>query len=81
MENQAQNSKCIMNKMLMVLYQERNQNVKTEIQENAEKVYRSEISTHSQQEEIERGCKEEREGSPVPIFSPLSFRILRMLVG
>ena len=37
---------------------------------------------HSQQEEeIERGCEEEREGSLVPIFSPLNFRIVKMLTG
>ena len=28
-----------------------------------------------------REVEEEREGSPVPIFLPLSFRIVRMLVG
>ena len=39
------------------------------MQENAEKVHRSETSTHSQQEEkIEKGCNEEREGFLVPIF-------------
>ena len=39
-------------------------------------------STHSQQEEeIQRSCEEEREGSHVPIFPPLSYKIMRMLVG
>ena len=33
------------------------------------------------EEEIERGCEEEREGSPVPIFPPLRFRIVRMFLG
>ena len=28
-----------------------------------------------------RDCKEERAGSPVPIFPPLRFRIMRMLMG
>ena len=38
--------------------------------------------THSQrEEEIEKGCEEEREGSPVPIFPPLRFRIVRMFPG
>ena len=56
-----------------------NQNTTIEIQENIEKVHRSEISTHRQQEEeIERGCEKEREGSPVPIFPLPSFRIVRM---
>ena len=51
-------------------------------QENAEKVCRSKTSTHNQQEEeIERDCEKEREGSHVPIFSPLNFRIVRMIVG
>jgi len=31
--------------------------------------------------EIKRGCEEEREGSPVHMFSPPSFEIVRMLVG
>ena len=44
------------------------------------KVYKSETSTHSQwEEEIRRGCEEEREGSPILIFPPLNFRIMRML--
>ena len=34
----------------MVLLQERNQNAITEIQENIEKVHKSETSTHNQQE-------------------------------
>ena len=39
----------------------------------------SETSTHShQEEEIERGCEEEKEGSPVPIFPPLRFSIVKM---
>ena len=42
----------------------------------------SETSTHShQEEEIERGCEEEREGFPVPIFPPLRFRIVKMFPG
>ena len=66
----------------MVLSQERNQNAITEIQENAEKVYKSETLTHSQQEEeIERGFEEDREGFPVPIFPLLNFRIVRMFAG
>ena len=70
------------NKRLMMLKQERNQNAITEIQENAEKVHRFEILTHSQREEkIERGCEKEREGSPIPIFLPPRFRIVRMLAG
>ena len=37
---------------------------------------------HSHPEEgIERGCKEEREGSPAPIFPPPSFEIVRLLTG
>ena len=41
-----------------------------------------EISTHNHlEEEIERGCEEEREGSPVPIISPLRFGIVRLLTG
>ena len=31
--------------------------------------------------EIERGCEEEREGSPVHMFLPPSFEIVRMLVA
>ena len=42
----------------------------------------SKISTHSQQEEeIERDCEKEKEGSPVPIFPPLVFRIVKMLAS
>ena len=38
--------------------------------------------THShREEENERGCEEEREGSPVLIFPPLRFRIVRMFLG
>ena len=41
---------------------------------------RSETSTHSRpEEEIERDCEEEREGSPIAIFSPLRFGIVRLL--
>ena len=37
----------------------------------------SKTSTHNQREKkIERGCEEEREGSPVPIFPPLPTRIV-----
>ena len=40
---------------------------------------KSETSTHSHtEEEIKEGREEEREGSPVPIFPPLRFRIVRM---
>ena len=43
---------------------------------------RFETLTHSQrEEEIEKGCEEEREGYPVPIFPPLSFGIVRLLTG
>ena len=31
--------------------------------------------------EIERGCEKEREGSLVPIFSFLTFKIMRMSLG
>ena len=41
---------------------------------------RSETLSHShQEEEIERGCEEERKGSPVPIFPPPNFGIVRLL--
>ena len=33
----------------------------------------------SMRREIRRGCEEEREGSPILIFPPLNFRIMRML--
>ena len=43
---------------------------------------RFKTSTHShREEEIERGCEEEREGSPVPIFPPPSLGIVRLLTG
>ena len=38
----------------------------------------SETLTPSHPEEIERGCEEEREGSPIPIFPPLRFGIVRV---
>ena len=42
----------------------------------------SETSTYSHtEEEIEEGREEEREGSPVPIFPLLRFRIVRMSLG
>ena len=41
-----------------------------------------ETLTHShREEEIERRREEEREGSPVPIFPPLRFKIKRMFPG
>ena len=41
-----------------------------------------EISNYSQWEEkIERGWEKEREGSLVPIFAPLNFKIVRMLAN
>ena len=46
------------------------------------KKHRFKTLIHSQQkEEIERGCKKEREDSPVPIFPLLNFGIVRMLAG
>ena len=49
---------------------------------SAKKHNRSKSSTHSQREgEIERGCEEKREDSPVPIFPPPYFRIARMLAS
>ena len=59
-----------------------NQNANNKSAEKAKKKKKSKTSTHSHsEEEIERGCEEEREGSPIPIFSPLSFRIVRMLAS
>ena len=77
MENQAQNSKCIINKRLMVLWQEKIKMLITKVQKKQKK--NSETSTHSHpEEESERGCEKEREGSPIPIFSPLRFGIVRI---
>ena len=43
---------------------------------------RSKTSTHSyQEEEIESGCEEEREGSPVPTFPPQNCDIIDRLNG
>ena len=40
---------------------------------------KSKTSIHSHpEEEIERGCEEEREGSPILIFSPLRFEIVNI---
>ena len=59
-----------------------NQNANNKSVEKVQKHNKSKTSTHSHQEEgIERGCEEEREGSPVPIFPPLRFRIVRMFPG
>ena len=141
-DNQVQNSKCIMNKRLMVLWQEKIKMLIKKVQkkhknitglklqpivtekrkwerlwgrdgrfpythistpkvQNCENVSwlngfllssfnsmgktlfnRFETSTHShQEEEIERGCEEKREDTPVLIFSPLRFRIVRMFLG
>ena len=80
-DNQAQNFKCIINKRLMVLWQKRIKMLITKVQKTI-KNNRSKISTHSHPEEgIERCCKEEREGSPTPIFPPPSFEIVRLLTG
>ena len=59
-----------------------NQNANNKSAEKAWKHNKSETSTDSHLEkEIERGCEEEREGSPIPIFSPLRFGIVRLLTG
>ena len=51
------------------------------MQKNSLKLKNAKTSTHGQwQEEIEKGCEEERNGSPVLIFPPLSFVIVRILV-
>ena len=43
---------------------------------------RSETSTHSHpEEEIERSYEEERKGSPIPIFPPLRFGIVRIFLN
>ena len=48
------------------------------MQKSTQKHKRSETSTHNHpEEEIEKGHEEEREGSPVPIFPPLRFEIVR----
>ena len=47
----------------------------TKMQKKYKKHNKSETSTHSHlKKEIEGGRKEEREGSPVPIFPPPKFR-------
>ena len=49
------------------------------MQKKHKKHNRLETSTHSHtEEEIEGGHEEEREGSPVPIFPPLRFRIAKI---
>ena len=54
----------------------------TKVQENALEHNKSETLTHShREEEIERGCEEESEGFPIPIFPPPSFGIVRLLTG
>ena len=59
-----------------------NQNVNNKSAEKAWKHNKSETSTHSHLEkEIERGCEEEREGSPILIFSPPNFGVVRLLTG
>ena len=56
-----------------------NQNANNKSVEKVWKHNRFETSTHSHpEEEIERGCEEEREGSPIPIFPPLRFEIVRI---
>ena len=43
---------------------------------------RSETLTHNHyEEEIEGDHEEEREGSPIPIFSPPNFGVVRLLTG
>ena len=65
----------------MVLWQKRIKMLITKVQKTI-KNNRPKISTHSHPEEgIERGCKEEREGSPAPIFPPPSFEIVRLLTS
>ena len=74
MENQAQNSQYTKQR-LMVLRQERIKILITKMQKKYKKHNKSETSTHSHlKEEIEGSRKEEREGSPVPIFPPPKFR-------
>ena len=59
-----------------------NQNANNKSVEQVWKHNRSETSTHShREEENERGCEKEREGSLVPIFPPLKFRIVRTFPG
>ena len=59
-----------------------NQNANNKSAEKVQKHNRSETLTYSHtEEEIEGGREEEREGSPVPIFPPLRFEIVRLLTG
>ena len=52
------------------------------MQKKYKKHNKSETSTHSHlKKEIEGGRKEEREGSPVPIFPPPRFEIVRLLTS
>ena len=56
-----------------------NQDANNKSAEKAWKHNKSEILTHNHpEEEIERGCEEEREGSPILIFSPLRFEIVNI---
>ena len=63
----------------MVLRQERIKMLITKMQKKYKKHNKSETSTHSHlKKEIEGGRKEEREGSPIPIFPPLRLGIVRI---
>ena len=78
MENQAQNSKYIMNKRLMVFWQERIKMLITKVQKKHKKITGLKFWPTVTEKKKLRGCEEEKKGSPVPIFPPLRFRIMRM---
>ena len=63
-----------------VLWKEKSK--QTKIQESVEKIYKFEISIHSQREKkIERGLEEKRESSPIPVLPPPGFGIVRILAS
>ena len=81
-ENQAQNSKCIMNKRLMVLWQERIKMLITKVQKKPKNITGLEIRPTVTEKRKLREVERKRGKVPLyPIFPSLRFKIVRMFLA
>ena len=81
-ENQAQNSKCIMNKRLMVFWQERIKMLITKVQKKPKNITGLEIRPTVTEKRKLREVERKRRKVPLyPIFPSLRFKIVRMFPG
>ena len=78
-ENQAKNSKCIMNKRLMVFWQERIKMLIIKVLKKYKNITSLKLwPTVTKKRKMREVVRKRGNVSPLPIFPPLKFRIVRM---